>query len=176
MWGVFFSSFLPPLVWCIVKHIFSLPSLSSCENIFSVKHLLEECGDRAGPLPVGKAAEWYTLLLLVKAPSRGGFPTLPQTTPSILTLAAEVVRSDIRWTHRVFNHSQQTATISHLPPQLENLGIMHGHSRDTHIFVSSSHLGAIYCYPSVLYIAMTATVSQNFMKWAWILKNETWRM
>lgn len=80
----FFSPFSPPPVWCIVKkHIFSLPSLSSCENIFSVKHLLEECGDRAGLLPVSKAAEWY-------APPPPGHPRLCWLLPTVASQTCHI--------------------------------------------------------------------------------------
>lgn len=79
---VFFPPFSPPPAWCIVKRIFSLASLSSCENIFSVKHLLEECGDRADPLPVSKAAEWY--IPPAARPSAGCFPHwVPKPAPYV---------------------------------------------------------------------------------------------
>lgn len=56
--GGFLPQFFTTSSVIYAPHTFSLSSLYSCENIFSVKHLLEECGDIAYLLPVSKAAEW----------------------------------------------------------------------------------------------------------------------
>lgn len=56
--GGFLPQFFTTSSVIYAPHTFPLSSLYSCENIFSVKHLLEECGDIAYLLPVSKAAEW----------------------------------------------------------------------------------------------------------------------
>lgn len=152
--GGFFSQFSPPPVWCIVKHIFSLPSLSSCENIFSVKHLLEECRDRAGPLPVSKAAEWYThpnpapFPLIVA--SHSGFPNLPHTYPHIALCVSKTVPCEPVWPQ-----CARLRASFYYSGKAVNCPIKHSHCRDNR--------------PISCYHVKNATTLQKISGFNWIV-------